>query len=128
MNNQAPITIVLANRPRLFRELLHHALIAAAAQGHHSFNVLEVTDALPTASALNDAHWLLVDEDSAIDAKDLATAHPNLKILAFKGQGAHMHRLDKAGSASAQVESPKLDDLMRLLVEELPQAKPEPQS
>ena len=124
----APITIVLANRPRLFRELLHHALITAASQDRHLFNVLEVTDALSTASALDDAHWLLVDEDDASDATKLAAAHPDLKILAIKEQGQHMHRLDEAGTASTQVASPKLDDLMRVLVEELPQAQPEPQS
>lgn len=133
MNNRAPITIVLANRPRLFRELLHHALITAASQQRQLFNVVEVTDALTKASALDDAHWLLVDERDASDAEKLATAHPDLKILAIKEQGKHMHRLDEATgesahTESAQVASPKLSDLMRLLVEELPQAQPEPQS
>lgn len=128
MKHRAPITIVLANRPRLFRELLHHALITAASQERQLFNVLEVTDALSTASALDDAHWLLVDEDDASDATKLATTHPDLKILVFKGQGEHIQRLDKAKAESAQIESPKLDDLMRVLVEELPQSQPEPQS
>ena len=84
MSIQSSVTVILAIRPRLLRELLHHALDTAAAQ----FRVVEVADAMPAPSIIQDADWLVVDEESANDVLQFTGKHPNLGVLALEGRGS----------------------------------------
>jgi hypothetical protein len=84
MNIQTPITVVLANRPRLFRELLQHALNTASPQ----FRVIETADVVPSPSLLREADWVVVDEESVTSAEKLAATHPHLGILVLEGRGS----------------------------------------
>ncbi len=111
-----PITIVLANRPRLFRELLLHALQTESSQ----FRVVEVTDAMPSPALLRDANWLLVDEGSATEAAKLAATYPHLGILALEGSGIRARVLVPKALANHQFLStiPTLSQLFNLLSQE----------
>jgi hypothetical protein len=110
------ITVVLANRPRLFRELLQHALRTAS----RKFHVVEATNGMPTTAVLRDAHWLIVDEEMAAEANKLASAHSHLGVLALDGRGGRMHVLalsEQAGQPEFS-EVPTLSELIRLLSQE----------
>lgn len=121
MSSQTPVTIVLANRPRLFRELLQHALNTEPGQ----FRVIEAADAMPSATILRDAAWLIVDEDTAMDAAKIITAHPHLGILSLEGRGSRARVLAPSSLASGEQISdvPTLSALFNVLSQEVtPQA------
>ncbi|MCC6458262.1 MAG: hypothetical protein IT328_25135 [Caldilineaceae bacterium] len=108
------VTVVLANRPRLFRELLQHALNTASPQ----FEVIEVADAAPAASVLRDAHWIVVDEDSATAVAKMSVNHPHLGILALEGRGSRARVLAPAEHAAEWQQLsdvPTLSTLFELL-------------
>jgi DNA-binding NarL/FixJ family response regulator len=107
------ITVVLANRPRLFRELLQHALNTESAR----FRVIEATDGTPTPAVLGEADWVVVDEESAAEAAKMAAAHPHLGILALEGRGSRARVLAPAAHANWQQASdvPTLAILFDLL-------------
>jgi hypothetical protein len=113
-----PITVVLANRPRLFRELLLHALHTESSQ----FRVVEVADATPSPSQLHDADWLIVDEGSATEAAKLAATYPHLGILALERSGIRARVLAPKALANQQFLSavPTLSQLFNLLTQNLP--------
>jgi len=50
--------------------------------------VVEVADGAPSASLLREANWLVVDEESAGAAMRMATANPQLGVLALEGRGS----------------------------------------
>lgn len=109
------ITVVLANRPRLFRELLQHALNTESPR----FRVIEATDAMPSPSVLAEAEWLVVDEDSATEAAKMAAAHPYLGILVLEGRGSRARVLAPAAHSSWQKTSdvPTLANLFEMLAQ-----------
>jgi hypothetical protein len=113
MSVPTPITIILANRPRLFRELLQHALNTAPAK----FRVVEATDSNPTPSTLKQADWLIVDEESAGEAEKLTASHSQLGILVLEGRGSRARVLAPAshGEQHAVSEVPTLTTLFELL-------------
>ena len=112
-----PITIVLANRPRLFRELLQHALNTASPR----FRVVEAADALPSPALLREVDWLIVDEEAANEAAKLAVTYPKLGILALEGRGIRARLLAPAAEVAyaSKFETPTLDQLFGLLSHEL---------
>jgi len=111
------ITVVLANRPRLFRELLQHALNTASPQ----FRVVEAADAMPSPALLHDADWLIVDEESPIESAKLAATYPHLGILALEGRGSRARVLAPVAQANQHLlsEVPTLAQLFNLLSHEL---------
>ena len=113
MSVPTPITIILANRPRLFRELLQHALTTASAQ----FRVVEVTDSSPSPATLRQADWLVVDEELAGEADNWTASHPHLGILALESRGSRARVLAPATYADqlAISDVPTLSLLFRLL-------------
>jgi len=113
MSDQPTITIVLANRPRLFRELLHHALKTESPQ----FRVVEAPDGAPSLSLLREANWLVVDEDAAGVAARMGGANPHLGILVLDGRGSSAHLLASgvAGAAQPVSDVPTLSGLFSLL-------------
>src|SRR3954463_7141039 len=84
MSNQSSVTVILANRPRLFRELLQHALKTESP----NIRVMEASDGAPSAALLREANWLVVDEDSAAEASRMAAANPDMGILALENRGS----------------------------------------
>jgi hypothetical protein len=119
MSIQSSVTVILANRPRLFRELLQHALNTQKSQ----FRVIESTDAMPSATLLRDADWLIVDEDAAIDAAKIIAAHPHLGVLSLEGRGSRARVLAPNALASEQRLSdiPTLSELIDVLSQEVAQ-------
>jgi hypothetical protein len=91
----SPITVILANRPRLFRELLQHALNTASPR----FHVVEAGDAVPAPALLDEADWIVVDEDSAEAVAELPANHPHLGILALEGRGSRARVIAPASKA-----------------------------
>lgn len=116
-----PVTVVLANRPRLFRELLQHALNTASPR----FRVIEAADAMPSPALLNKVDWLIVDEESATEVANWAAAYPKLGILALEGRGIRARLIAPAAVAYATpFDAPTLEQLFGLLSHELvPAAK-----
>lgn len=112
-----PITVVLANRPRLFRELLLHALHTESSQ----FRVVEVADAMPSPSQLHDADWLIVDEGSATEAAKLVATYPHLGVLALERSGIRARVLAPKALVNQQFLStiPTLSQLFNLLSQDL---------
>jgi hypothetical protein len=84
MTSQRPITIILANRPRLFRELLHHALATASPK----VEVVEANDLAAASMSLKRATWLVVDEEAATDMHAIMLAYPDLAILTLDSRGS----------------------------------------
>lgn len=114
MSNQTQVTIVIANRPRLFRELLQHALKTASA----NFRVVEATDTMPAASTLNNANWLIVDDEAAAEARTIADAHPSLGILSLDSRGSRARILSENGEMVELTSGvPTLAGLIDLLKE-----------
>jgi hypothetical protein len=108
------VTVVLANRPRLFRELLQHALNTASPK----FEVIEVADSAPAASILREADWVVVDEDSATTVAKMSASHPHLGILALEGRGSRARVLAPPGHADdwqQLSDVPTLSNLFDLL-------------
>ena len=113
MSIQKPVTIILANRPRLFRELLQHAFKTQAS----TFRVVEAVDAPPSPSLLRGADWLIVDEESAKDATKWAANSPHLGIVALDGRGNSARVISAAGSNAALSSVPTLAELFSLLAQ-----------
>jgi len=107
------ITVVLANRPRLFRELLQHALNTESQR----FRVIEATEAAPSPSVLSEADWVVVDEESVQEAARMSSAFPHLGILALEGRGSRARILAPAAHENWQQSSdvPTLAILYELL-------------
>jgi hypothetical protein len=108
------VTVVLANRPRLFRELLQHALNTASPK----FEVIEVADSAPAASILREADWVVVDEDSATTVAKMSASYPHLGILALEGRGSRARVLAPPGHADdwqQLSDVPTLSNLFDLL-------------
>lgn len=108
------VTVVLANRPRLFRELLQHALNTASPR----FNVIEAADSPPTMATLREADWVVVDEDSATAVTKMSANLPNLGILALESRGSRARVLAPAEHAENWQhlsEIPTLSTLFELL-------------
>jgi hypothetical protein len=113
MNNQPQITVILANRPRLFRELLQHALKTEAPQ----VRVVEAADGSPSPALLRESTWLVVDEDSVPVANKVAAAYPRLGILALEGRGSSLRLVSPLGALQEQATTqiPTLEQLLDLL-------------
>lgn len=113
MSIQQPVTVVLANRPRLFRELLHHALNTASPR----LEVVEAADAMPSSSVLRDADWLIVDEETTSQAAKLASSNRHLGILALDSRGSRARLISPIGEAAKHTfsEAPTLNELFDLL-------------
>ena len=116
MSIQPSVKVVLSNRPRLFRELLQHALNTASTQ----FDVVEAADAMPSPSVLRGADWLIVDEESAAEAAKMAAASPGLGVLALDGRGSSARVLSSADGGNWQPLSnaPTLSQLFDVLAKE----------
>jgi hypothetical protein len=116
MSNQRTITVLLANRPRLFRELLQHALKTESPQ----IRVVEAADGMPSSAQLREADWLVVDEESTNGAMRMASANPKLGILALEGRGSRARVLAPAAQGTWQSLSdiPTLSELFTLLSQE----------
>lgn len=113
MGIQSQTTIVLANRPRLLRELIHHALNTAG-----QFRVVEVVEALPSASALGEAKWLIVDEASTPEVEKAVASHPHLNVLSLEGRGGRASLLAPSATTWKQLDKvPNLSQLYDLLAE-----------
>jgi hypothetical protein len=111
MSIQNPITVVLANRPRLFRELLQHALKTQSTMYH----VVEAVDAPPSPQLLSSADWLIVDEEAAKEATKWTAEKPQLGIIALDGRGSSA-RIVAAGSGGVTLSSvPTLAELLSVL-------------
>ena|SRR6188472_3345658 len=113
MSIQKPVTIILANRPRLFRELLQHALKTQST----TFRVVEAVDAPPSPSLLRGADWLIVDEESAKDATKWAVNSPHLGIVALEGRGNSARIIASAGNSASISSVPTLAELFSLLAQ-----------
>jgi len=113
MSMQTSVTVYLAHRQRLFRELLQHALTTASSR----FRVVEAGDAMPSPSVLNNTDWLIVDEDTVSGAAKLANSYPQLGILAIEGRGSRVRIIAPAARAqeNASVEIPTLSQLFDLM-------------
>jgi len=113
MSNQPSITIVLANRPRLFRELLQHALKTEVPQAR----VVEAPDGTLSPSLLREANWLVIDEESTASATKMSAANPQLGILVLDGRGSSARLLTPSipGAAKPFSDSPRLSELFSLL-------------
>lgn len=104
MSGPKSITVILANRPRLLRELLQYALKTASAK----FHVVESTDAAPAASVLRDADWVVLDVESASEATSLSAEHPRLGILILEGLGSHARVVAPASHTNQELASDSL--------------------
>jgi DNA-binding NarL/FixJ family response regulator len=113
MSNQASVTVILANRPRLFRELLQHALKTESP----NIRVMEASDGTPSAALLREANWLVVDEESAAEATHLAAANPDLGILALETRGSRARLIGprQSGLDQSFFDVPTLAGLFSLL-------------
>lgn len=113
MSNQSSVTVILANRPRLFRELLQHALKTESP----NIRVMEASDGSPSAALLREAHWLVVDEESAADASRMAAANPELGILALETRGSRARLVgpQQTGIDQSFFDVPTLSGLFSLL-------------
>jgi hypothetical protein len=84
--------IIVANRPRFYRELLYRALATAP----KAFQVFELTDESRLAKAIKDrqADWVIVtsDEDAGLPAaaESLLAAQPALAAIAVSPDGARV--------------------------------------
>jgi len=113
MSNQPTITVILANRPRLFRELLQHALKAESP----NIRVVEAADGAPSSSLLREANWLVVDEEATGAATRMAATHTHLGILALEGRGASARLIapQLSGEDQPALDVPTLAALFNLL-------------
>jgi len=113
MSTQPTVTVVLANRPRLFRELLQHALKTESPQ----LRVIEAADGAPSTSLLREANWLVVDEEAAAVATRMAAANPHLGILALEGRGSSARLIAPLipGVEQPFADVPTLEGLFSLL-------------
>jgi len=116
MSLKPSITVVLANRPRLFRELLHHALKTASAK----FQVVEVGDGMPTAAVLREAQWLIVDDDMIPATTELTKSLPGLGVLSLDGRGGRVRVVASNRNRDQQSlsDAPTLSQLIQLLSQE----------
>lgn len=113
MGIQSQTTVVLANRPRLLRELIHHALNTAG-----QFRVVEVADALPSSSTLGDAQWLIVDEAAVTEVEKAVASHPHLSVLSLNGRGSSASLLAPSATKWQSLdEVPTLSQLFGILAE-----------
>jgi hypothetical protein len=113
MSNQPSVTVILANRPRLFRELLQHALKTESP----TIRVIEASDGTPSAALLREANWLVVDEESATEATRIAAVNPNLGILALENRGSRARLIfpQLSGLDQSFFDVPTLSGLFSLL-------------
>jgi len=113
MSNQPSVTVILANRPRLFRELLQHALKTESP----NIRVMEASDGAPSAALLREANWLVVDEESATEATRIATVNPDLGILALESRGSRARLIfpQLSGHDQSFFDVPTLSGLFSLL-------------
>jgi len=113
MSNQTSVTVILANRPRLFRELLQHALKTESP----NIRVVEASDGVPSAALLSEANWLVVDEESAVEATRMAAVNPDLGILALETRGSRARLIGPqlSGLDQSFFEVPTLSGLFSLL-------------
>lgn len=112
MSIQKPVTVLLANRPRLFRELLQHALKTQPS----TFRVVEAVDAPLSSSLLRSADWLIVDEESATEATKWVSSNPQLGIIVLDGRGNSARVIASRSEGAALQSVPTLADLFSLLV------------
>jgi hypothetical protein len=78
---------------------------------------VEAADSLPTRAILQEADWLIVDEEAATEAAKLSANYPNLNILALGGRGGSARVLTPAVQNKRQQlsEVPTLSELFSLL-------------
>ncbi|HXF63160.1 MAG TPA: hypothetical protein VNK95_16155 [Caldilineaceae bacterium] len=103
-NETKPTVIVVANRPRIFRELLHRAL----ADSSERFQVLEVgleSDLSKTLRAIK-ADWLIVttDDDHTLSnqVQSVLNAQPSLSAVAVSPDGNRVEVLEASRSGRAR--------------------------
>jgi len=115
MSMQTSVTVYLAHRQRLFRELLQHALTTASAR----FRVVEAGDTMPSPSVLNNSDWLLVDEDTVGATEKMASNYRNLGILVLEGRGSRARIIYPVAMAqpSTTIDIPTLSQLFDLLTQ-----------
>jgi hypothetical protein len=94
-NESKPITIVVANRPRIFRELLYHALATSSDQ----FEVQAVSADPEIAKAVRSlgAQWLIVTSDDNHSlpppTQSLLNSLPGLSLIAMSQDGSRLEVL-----------------------------------
>lgn len=111
------ITIVLANRPRILRELLHHALSTTEV----AFQVVEVSDdgQLPAMLDRVAPQWTIIgalpNEETL--PTTLATAYPGMGIMAVAPDGSQVSIITNNGNGPLRSDYPdvSLAQLMNLL-------------
>jgi len=113
MNNQPSVTVILAYRPRLFRELLHHALKTESP----TIRVIEAADGVPSAALVSEASWLVVDEESAATITRLAATNPHMGILSLENRGSRARLIVPIlpGLDQSLLDVPTLAGLINLL-------------
>lgn len=111
------ITIVLANRPRILRELLLHALTTAEG----NFEVVEVSEdhQLPAVLERVSPDWAIIGaipNEETVPAT-LASANPGLAIMAVATDGSQVSIVTHNGRGPVRAEYPdiSLAQLMTLL-------------
>lgn len=103
-NETKPTVIVVANRPRIFRELLHRAL----ADSSERFQVLEVGAEAELAKTLKTikADWLIVstDDDHTLSnqTQSVLNAQPSLSAVAVSPDGNRIEVLEASRSGRAR--------------------------
>lgn len=118
-NEMRSTVIVIANRPRFFRELLYRALATAS----EAFQVLEVTDEGQLAKTLKgkQADWLIVTSEEGTDlpsaAEALLAAQPQLSAVAVSSDGARVgvHTASEHGRIRQDYSNISLAQLIAVL-------------
>lgn len=119
--------IVVANRPRFFRELLYRALTAAP----DGFQVFELTDESQLAKTLkhHQADWVIVTSEETnlpAAAESLLAAQPALSAVAVSPDGAHVEVIaaGKGGRTRQDYQNISLAQLIAVLAADLYPATP----
>jgi hypothetical protein len=114
--NNKPIRVILANRPRLFREMLQHVL----KKDVDLEVVAEIVnlDLLPEVIYQTSAHWVLISLlpngklPFYIDL--LMNQYPQLSVLALAGDGSKM-KVKSGNEFEASIVGASLKDLLMIM-------------
>lgn len=114
--NHKPIRVILANRPRLFREMLLRVL----SKDIDLEVVAEIVnlDDLPEAIRQTSAHWVLVSllpsGNLPFYTDLLMNLYPKLSVLALAGDGSQM-KVKSGSEFEASIVGASLKDLLMIM-------------
>lgn len=114
--NNKPIRVILANRPRLFREMLQHVL----KKDVDLEVVAEIVnlDLLPEVIHQTSAHWVLVsllpDGNLPFYTDLLMNLYPQMSVLALAGDGSKM-KVISGNEFKASIVGASLKDLLMIM-------------